>query len=123
MRAPAATHAARVEVASRADLRRHPHWQYAFAGQRKDHRYYELVEDTLKDGFEYGYFVIKDERGVARAIQPFFLHDQDLLAGTRHMARAAGAIRRFWPRFLYLRTLMVGCSAGEGHLDHADDDI
>ncbi len=120
MRAPAAR-AASVEVASRTDLSRHPHWQSAFANQRKDRRYFEILEDTLKDGFEYGYFVVKNESGVACAIQPFFLLDQDLLAGVPRIARAAGAIRRFWPRFLYVPTLMAGCVAGEGHLDIAND--
>ena len=31
-----------------------PRWSRAFAGERKDHRFYELIEDTLKDGFSYG---------------------------------------------------------------------
>jgi predicted N-acyltransferase len=31
--------------------------------------------------------------------------------------RIIRAIRRVWPRFLLARTLMVGCAAGEGHLD------
>jgi hypothetical protein len=29
-------------------------------------------------------------------------------------------IRRFWPGFMRARTLMVGCAAGEGHLDGRD---
>jgi hypothetical protein len=37
----------RLEVIARDDLRRCPRWQVAFASERKDHRYYELVEDTL----------------------------------------------------------------------------
>ena len=37
-----------------------PRWSRAFAGERKDHRFYELIEDTLKDGFSYGYFVVDD---------------------------------------------------------------
>jgi hypothetical protein len=52
-----------------------------------------------------------------RAIQPFFLVDQDILDGLgAERIRWISLIRRFYPRFLKLRTLMVGCSAGEAHL-------
>ena len=93
-------------------------WPHAFAGQRKDHRFYELVEDTIVDRFDYGYFAVRDRDGEAVAIQPYFLVDQDMLEGAGPGAmRAAEAIRRLWPGFLKLKTLMIGCVAGEGHLD------
>ena len=108
----------RVQVMSRAEIQSSPAWTRAFAGQRKDRRYYELVEDTLRQGFDYRYFMLTGETGEVRAIQPFFLLDQDLLAGAGpRIAKLAEAIRRAWPRFLLMRTLMVGCAAGEGHLD------
>src|SRR6266568_2328903 len=111
-----------VEVISREELARCPHWESAFSGQRKDRRYYEIVEATILQGFDYRYFVIRDERGDACAVQPFFLLDQDILAGTGRGIRAvAEIVRRLWPRFMRLRTLMVGCAAGEGHLDAADE--
>jgi len=111
-----------VEVASREDLSRSRHWARAFAGKRKDHRYYEIVEQTLPQGFEYRYFAIKDENNEVQAVQPFFIHDQDLLEGVGTKTRRAVAfIRRIWPRFMRMRALMVGCVAGEGHLDDADD--
>ncbi|MGB8610409.1 MAG: GNAT family N-acetyltransferase, partial [Pseudolabrys sp.] len=69
-----------IRIASREDISGLTQWQSAFAQERKDHRYYELLEDTLKDGFSYGYLIIEDGRAV-RAIQPYFLVDQDLLAG------------------------------------------
>jgi hypothetical protein len=107
-----------VEVVSRQDLAHRRHWRSAFAGTRKHHRYYELVEDTIRQGFDYRYFVIADALGEVKAIQPFFIVDQDLLAGNgRQAGPLLAAIRRVWPRFLKLRTLMVGCVAGEGHLD------
>ena len=46
---------------SRADLARCNCWRHAFADKRKDSRYYELVEDTIREGFEYKYFAIEDE--------------------------------------------------------------
>jgi hypothetical protein len=108
---------ATVRLASRADLAGLPAWQSAFANERKDRRYYELAEDTLPDGFTYRYLVIASG-DVVRAIQPCFVLDQDLLAGMGGLAtRIVGGIRQLWPRFLFARTLMVGCVAGEGHLD------
>ncbi len=111
-----------VEIASRSDIEDLDRWQKSFANCRKDHRYFELVEDTIHQGFEYGYFVIRDECGDVTAIQPYFINDQDLLAGTSQKIRSmADAIRRVWPRFLRMRTLMVGCAAGEGYLDGHDE--
>lgn len=116
--APATAKGGTVEIVTRADLAGVKHWTRAFAGQRKDHRYYELIERTLCPDFAYRYLVIKDGHGDVRGIQPCFLLDQDLLAGVPALKRAADrVVRGWWPRFLRLRTLMVGCSAGEGHLD------
>jgi hypothetical protein len=107
-----------VEVMSRAGLAHCGHWRNAFAGGRKDHRYYEIVEDTIRQGFDYRYFGLKDKFGRVLAIQPFFILDQDLLAGMDSKTRArVDRVRRVWPRFLKMRTLMVGCAVGEGHLD------
>src|SRR5262249_51094957 len=107
-----------LEVITRDGLQQHPSWQGAFANERKDHRYYELVEDTLHPEFDYRYFVIKDAIGQVRGTQPFFLLDQDLLVGmSPRFGSLIDAIRRMWPRLMRARVLMVGCAAGEGHLD------
>ena len=108
---------ATIRIATRNEIAASAHWRTAFADERKDHRYYELIEDTLKGEFTYGYFTI-ESGGAVRAVQPYIVVDQDLLAGTGGFAqRLVGGIRRLWPRFLRARTLMVGCAAGEGHLD------
>ena len=110
-----------VALVSRAELAASRHWARAFAGRRKDHRYYELVEDTLKEGFDYRYFAIRDAEGEIQAVQPFFILDQDITLGAGPaIGGLVEAIRRLWPRCLMLRTLMVGCVAGEGHLDGDD---
>jgi len=104
-------------IASRDEISGSAHWQSAFAQERKDHRYYELLEDTLKNGFKYGYLIIENKDSVC-AIQPYFLIDQDLLAGlSGNVKKLIAGIRRLWPRFMFARTMMVGCAAGEGHLD------
>jgi len=119
--APAATARLCVKIMTRAEIAGCPAWAVTFADRRKDHRYYEILEDTLRDHVEYRYFAIIDQAGCIHAVQPFFLLDQDILEGLgagwqTWLAR----IRRFVPRFLKTRTLMVGCFAGEGHVAGSD---
>ena len=104
-------------LVSRAEFSGRAPWTSTFADQRKDHRYYEILDDTLRGCFEHRYFAIVDSGGRTRAIQPFFLIDQDILEGLgAERIYLISLIRRFYPRFLKLRALMVGCSAGEAHL-------
>jgi hypothetical protein len=92
-------------------------WQTTFADQRKDHRYYEIVADTICDRFKYGYFAIRNMMGQVLAVQPYFLLDQNVLEGLKlERSPLVARIRRYYPHFLKLRTLMLGCTAGEGHL-------
>lgn len=107
-------------IASRADLASCAVWRTTFADRAMDFRYYEIVEDTLRDRFAYRYFAVVDAAGGVRAVQPFFLLDQDLLEGLGPEWRAVSLIRRRYPGFLKFRTLMVGCAAGEAHLAVAD---
>jgi hypothetical protein len=106
----------RCHVISRAELQRYPLWRSTFAALRKDHRYYEILEDTINDRFSYRYFVITTAAGEALAIQPFFLMDQDMLEGVAAFQPMVARVRRVLPGFLMVRTLMIGCAAGEGHL-------
>jgi hypothetical protein len=106
-----------IDVISRQELVGHPLWASQFAKRRKDHRFYELVEDTIDQNFVYGYLRIRNGAGQEIAIQPFFKLDQDMLAGLpRGWANYVEAIRRIWPSFLLLPTLMIGCTVGEGCL-------
>ena len=110
-----------ISVISRAELSGCAPWTSTFTDQRKDYRYYEIVDDTLRGHFEHRYFAIVDSRGHTRAIQPFFLVDQDILEGLgAERVYLISLVRRFYPRFLKLRALMVGCSAGEAHLAATD---
>src|SRR5215469_16705205 len=106
-----------ISVVPRAEISGCAPWTSTFTDQRKDYRYYEILDDTLPGHFEHRYFAIVDGRGYTRAIQPFFLVDQDILEGLgAERVYLISLIRRFYPRFLKLRALMVGCSAGEAHL-------
>lgn len=110
-----------VYIATHAQVQQDPAWAEAFGNRHKDHRYYSIVEETLPMGFEHRYFVMRDNQGKTRAIQPFFLLDQDLLQGSGGIGRFVDrTIRKVFPRAFKARTLMVGCAAGEGHLDYAD---
>ncbi len=112
----------RVGLYTRSDLSKCPRWPRAFATQRKDHRYYELLEDTIHSEFTYGYFAIGDSTSNICAVQPFFILEQDLLVGASpKWGTLVDGLRYVFPRFMRLRTLMVGCVAGEGHLDAADE--
>jgi len=89
-----------VSIVSRSELAALDLWPRAFGHLRKDRRYFEIVEDTICPEFEYRYFAIRDQSGQVCTIQPFFVLDQDLLAGVGARAQAlAGAVRRVW-RFL-----------------------
>src|SRR5262249_9248496 len=97
-----------LEVIRRDDLAQVPCWRSAFANERKDHRYYELVEDTLHSEFDYRYFVIRDASGGVQAVQPFFLLDQDLLVGTsQRFGALVRGIPSISPRFMHTRTPLI----------------
>jgi predicted N-acyltransferase len=104
------------KVLTREELYRSPAWQNAFRDKYKDHRFYEIVEQTLGADFEHHYVVLEDEGGTVRAVQPIFLVRQNLVEGVPGLRAAVDFVRRRFPRFLTMRVLMVGCAAGEGHL-------
>ncbi len=105
-------------VATRADQLDPAAWRAAFGRDAKDDRYYRLCEATLQQpNFHYRYLLLTDRAGTVRALQPFFFTDQDLLAGLSAGLRThVERVRRAFPRFMTLKMLMVGCTAGEGHL-------
>ncbi len=102
-------------VLSLAELRKIPAWTEAFRRQVKDHRFYEIVEETIA-GFEHHYVILEDAAGTVRGIQPIFFVQQNLVEGIPALRTAVDFVRRRFPRFLTMRVLMVGCAAGEGHL-------
>src|SRR5690242_9482601 len=90
-----------ISVVLRAELSGCAPLASTFADQRKDYRYYEILDDTLRGPFEYRYFAILENNGRVRAIQPFFIVDQDLLEGLGvERTHWISLIRQFYPRFL-----------------------
>jgi predicted N-acyltransferase len=101
-----------------SDVRNLDAWKRAFQDKCKDHRYYELIEPTLANDFEYCYVVLEDQSGSVRAIQPILFVRQNLIEGVRGFFRAiVDLVRKTFPRFLTMRVLMIGCAAGAGELD------
>jgi hypothetical protein len=95
----------------------HEVWVAGFEEYPVDHRYYEIVHESLRDQFAHYYLLLKDAGGVTRAAQPFLIVSQDLATGMPLVIRKILArIRSRFPGFLKLRMLMVGCSAGEGDI-------
>lgn len=93
-------------------------WGQGIAGECFDARYYQIIEQTLQQGFRYCYAIVHNSESRAWAVQPFFLVDQDLAMGLPESGRVLlGGVRRYFPRFLRSTMLMVGCAAGEGALD------
>src|SRR4051794_16630855 len=91
----------RVRLVSKNDLRDSPAWRAAFETKCKDYRYYEILEETLADGFEHHYLVIEDGDNRIRAVQPLFFLRQNLTEGVAGKVREViDSIRRKFPRFL-----------------------
>ena len=109
-------------IRSLAELQNCDAWPRALRNKCKDHRYYEIVEETLEGGFEYHYLQLEDNSGNVRAIQPVFFVRQNLVEGVLGKIRSVvDLIRRRFPRFLTMRVLMVGCAAGTGDLGGCDE--
>jgi hypothetical protein len=107
----------RAVVASRVPEADAATWAAGLAHQANDHRYYELTHDALGHQFGHYYLLLQDKAGNTRAIQPFLMVNQDLVTGMpKSIRRAMDRLRQKFPSTLVMRMLMVGCSAGEGHL-------
>jgi hypothetical protein len=104
-------------VASRVPAADAATWNAGLAHQANDHRYYEITQDSLGHQFEHYYLLLQDHTGTTRAIQPFLMVKQDLVTGLPRAIRSGiDRVRKHFSSALVMRMLMVGCSAGEGHL-------
>jgi len=111
------------KVVTLAELKHCDAWKRAFQSKCHDHRYYEIVEETLlKNDFEHHYLKLEDNSGNVRAIQPVFFVRQNLVEGVPGRVRSVvDGIRKIFPRFLTMRVLMAGCGAGTGDLGFCDE--
>ncbi|PYK12839.1 MAG: GNAT family N-acetyltransferase [Verrucomicrobia bacterium] len=106
-----------VKTATLAELQSCQAWNRALQSKCKDHRYYEIIEETLQDSFEYHHLLLQDDSGNIRAIQPVFFVRQNLIEGVPgKISSIVDRVRKILPRFLTMRVLMIGCAAGTGDL-------
>src|SRR5712671_2565891 len=111
-----------MRVVTRDELENCEAWKRVFQNRCKDHRYYEIVDETLQNDFEHHYLWLEDPSGKVRAIQPVFFVRQNLVEGVPGKIRSVvDLIRKKFPRFLTMRVLMVGCAAGAGDLGASDE--
>src|SRR5260370_30192969 len=110
------------KIVSRTELLNCDAWQRAFQDKCKDHRYYEIVDETLEGNFEHRYVFLEDRSGTVRAVQPVFFVRQNLVEGVPgQILSVVDFIRKTFPRFLTMRVLMVGCAAGAGDMGACDE--
>jgi len=111
-----------LKVVTLAELQNCEAWKRALQNKCKDHRYYEIVEETVEGGFEYRYLLLEDGSGNTRAIQPVFFVRQNLIeAVPGKISSIVDRVRKVFPRFLTMRVLMIGCAAGSGDLSACDE--
>ena len=105
------------KILTLAQLQNRDAWERVFRKKCKDHRYYEIVDETLDGGFEHHYVLLEDRSGTVRTVQPVFLVRQNLVEGVPGKIRSVvDFVRKTFPHFLTMRVLMVGCAAGAGDL-------
>jgi predicted N-acyltransferase len=110
----------RVSVVAADAMKSYDMGETELAGQSQDHRYLQVVAETLQDDFAMQYFVFHDASGRFRGAQPFFIINQSLVTAMKGaVALVTAQVRRVFPRFLTMRTLMVGNPAGWGCLGAA----
>lgn len=96
-------------------------WEKALSSHCMDSRYYELIEASVPQNFEYRYAILTNQNTGEIAVQPFFFVKQDIVAGLpARIQSLVSRVREKFPRFLMMRILMVGCTVGEGQLDIAE---
>lgn len=109
------------KIVTSSELQNCDAWPCAFHNKCKDHRYYEIVGETVKGDFDYRYLLLEDHSGRVQAIQPVFFVRQNLVEGVPgKVGLIVDRVRKFFPRFLTMRVLMVGCAAGTGDLGACD---
>ena len=110
------------KIVSLTELQNCDAWKRALQSKCKDHRYYEIVDETLEGNFEHHYLVLEDSSGNVRGVQPVFFVRQNLVEGVPGKIRSVvDFVRKTFPRFLIMRVLMVGCAAGTGDLGACDE--
>jgi len=88
-------------------------WNRCFGAIAEGYDYYRVLERSGLKEFEFQYVVVTAD-GATVAIAPIFSGDLDLAIGVEGVVeQLVGWIRRWWPRFLIVKTLFCGSPFGE----------
>lgn len=119
---PLQTPSGRASLLDRRSLRLLDPWRWNGCSSRHDQRFFELVEDTIGEEFEYWYLLLQPTRSASPSVQPIFVYPQFLLDGASGcLSTLTQRLHRAAPKLLTLRTLMVGSPVGEGALAASED--
>jgi len=119
---PLRTSAGEAYLADLSDLPEIEAWRRVWSDSRHGHRYYEILDGTIPP-FEYYYLVLEDLDQRVRAVQPLFVHVQDVLEGVPEESRRfTHPLTRIAPGLVQYRTLFVGPSVGEAALGADPED-
>lgn len=91
-------------------------WKSTFYQHYLDSRYYTVLEETLRDRFDYRYAILTHAATGSKVVQPFFFTDQEITGGLPGWFQNAIAHVPFISRWLTTKMAVIGCAAGEGCL-------
>jgi len=98
-------------------------WERGFSDSWKDFQYYDLIEQTMRRGFDYRYLLVFDKNDRPLALQPLLLATQDLaISAGANVARLVAKLRTYWPHFLQSRIALAGCLVGDGKMGTMESD-
>src|SRR5947207_14265475 len=87
-----------LKVVTLAELQNCEAWKRALQNKCTDHRYYEIVEETLQNSFEYHHLLLEDDSVNARAIHPvFFVRQKSMRAVPGKIRSVDNAVRKIFP--------------------------
>lgn len=96
-------------------------WNGTFAADCLDSRYYSIIEETLRDRFDFRYAILTHAPSGPTAAQPFFFTEQPITGGLPAWFQAIAAhAPHFLSRSLSIRMAVVGCAAGDSRLACAE---
>ena len=88
-------------------------WDAVFTDPTEGYGFFQLLESSKLQQFTFRYFLLRED-GIPVVIAPAFLADFDLTMATGgFIAKLVRRTRKFWPRFMMMRTLFFGSPFGE----------
>jgi len=88
-------------------------WDLIFGDLPEGYQFYKTLEESRLEGFTFYYLLVHDSRGIL-LIAPLFITDFNLdIATEGFIEKIIHYIRKYFPRFLILKTLFCGSPFAE----------